>query len=277
MLDRWWDLDLRQRRLLAGVAAVVALVALVTGALAFTGGGDDTVALTTKDDTTSSTRSTTSTSSSTTTLDSGLNATSTSSTNAVTSTTKKGATTSTTRRSTATTSGSGGTTATTKATTTTKASTTSTTQTSGACNTGGGNAMANEIANLYCSYRASHQLAPSTRNSGIDRAAQDWAQHMADQAQNGTPPGTALVHNDSTGNPDPNTRYNVLVLAACDACTGWAENVAYNSTASSAWSGWLASGGHLSHIADARAGEYGVGAAQGGGYWWFVQDFGYYP
>ena len=268
MLDRWWGLELRQRQLLAAVAVVVALVALVTGALVFTGGdGDDSVALTTRDDATSTTSSTTSTSSSTTTtLDPASVDSSTSSTSGTTSTTKKGSTTSTTRRGTATTTpgGSGGT------TTTTQGTTTSTTQASGPCNPGGGNAMANQIATLYCSYRASHGLALSTRNSGIDKVAQDWAEHMAAQ-------GT-LAHNEPPANPDPNTKYSVLVVAACkQTCKGWAENVAFDSTASGAWEGWLASGGHLPHIADARAGEYGVGAAQGGGYWWFVQDFGYYP
>ena len=65
--------------------------------------------------------------------------------------------------------------------------------------------------------------------------------------------------------------------ADCRRCTGWAENVAYNTTAADAWSEWLKSSGHLANISDGHAGEYGIGVASGGGFLWFVQDFGRYP
>jgi uncharacterized protein YkwD len=122
-----------------------------------------------------------------------------------------------------------------------------------------------------------------SRNHALDGVAQRWAEKMASDADAavaaGQDPSVALAHNLSS---DPEATYPggypAAVKADCTRkCTGWAENVAYDTSASGAWDGWLHSSSHLADIRGGpHGGEYGVGAAQGGGYWWYVQDFGFY-
>jgi uncharacterized protein YkwD len=137
----------------------------------------------------------------------------------------------------------------------------------GPCNSGGGSASANRIADDFCAYRADQGLAKMTRNSSIDASAGAWAQQLASSNDKTSP----LRHNS-------NLQHNVQV--ACSTCTSWAENVAYDEGASpeSIWMGWLGSPTHLSNIRSADPGEYGVGVALASdGTLWAVQEFGHYP
>jgi uncharacterized protein YkwD len=276
MLDRWRELDLGQRRALATLGAVVLAVALVSGLVAVTRSDGGHVALTTDQSSTSSTEVTTTSSTMSTSVDSSVTVTADPSAPGTVDTTgttqANGSTTVMAKggsRVTVTTRAPG----TTRATTGTTQAPVTTTNSTGPCNTGGGTAAANRIATLFCSHRTSLGLPTMTRNGSLDQLAQQWAEKMASDADAavaaGRNPIEALNHN-----PD----YQSGVLAGCSRCNGWAENVAYNTTADLAWSGWLESTtGHRENIENPHAGEYGVGAASGGGYIWFTQDFGRYP
>jgi uncharacterized protein YkwD len=158
----------------------------------------------------------------------------------------------------------------------------STTASAGPCTTGG-SGQDDQIATLYCAYRHDQGLAPMSRNGALDGVAQRWAAKMAADADAavaaGQDPSVALAHNlaGTPGSTYPGG-YSAAVKADCSGCTGWAENVAYDTSAAAAWNGWLGSSSHLADIRGGpHGGEFGVGAAQGGGYWWYVQDFGFYP
>jgi uncharacterized protein YkwD len=272
MLDLWRELELGQRRALASLGVVVLAVVVVIGLVAVTRSDGTHVALRTDASSTSS-----SSTSSTTSTSAEVDVTASTDPSAVdtvdsTATTRAGGTTTVTSKA----KSGGKATATTKAPSTTRATTgttqppVATTDGGGVCNTGGGGSAANEIANDFCAYRADHGLATMTRNSSLNQLAQQWAEKMAadaDAAKAAGQPLPALVHN-----PD----YRDRVLAGCGGCNGWSENIAYNSSADGAWRGWLDSRPHLAAIQYGSAGEYGVGVAAGGGYLWFVQDFGYY-
>jgi uncharacterized protein YkwD len=101
------------------------------------------------------------------------------------------------------------------------------------------------------------------RTAALDAVAQGWAQHLAAEH--------ALSHRS---NADLRDR----TLAACSRCSGWAENVAFNTTAGALWSAWLGSPTHQQNIDDPHAGEFGIGAVVGDdGYLYAVQNFGRYP
>jgi uncharacterized protein YkwD len=283
-------LELGQRRLVAGLVATILLLGLVTGASALVGGGGDGnhQALRTADG--SSTTSTTA-------LVDGASRSTVGATDASSDGTGQSSTTSTAVKgkggkakapaggssTTATTAkGKGKGSATTTGPTTTAAPTT--TAPAGPCATGGGG-QDDQIASLYCAYRRDQGLAPMSRNRALDGVAQTWAAKMASDADAALAAGedrsVALAHN-LADNPDATYPggYPAAVKADCSSkCTGWAENVAYNTTASGAWQGWLHSSSHLADIRGGpHGGEFGIGAAQdSGGYWWFTQDFGFHP
>jgi len=161
-------------------------------------------------------------------------------------------------------------TATTKAPTTTKAPSTTqarptpqapaTTQppSSGPCNPGGGGAAANQIATLFCQYRANQGLPPVSRNATLDQSAAEWAQRMANDG--------ALSH-----------RPNAAAVVAATCCPGWGENVGFHQSASAVWQGWLDSPLHLDNIRVNKVGEYGVGSfVDAGGTIWVVHMFGWH-
>ena len=62
-------------------------------------------------------------------------------------------------------------------------------------------------------------------------------------------------------------------------CTGWAENVAYDTGGATAmWNGWLASASHRENIEDPHGGVYGIAVVRAAsGTYYGVQDFGRYP
>ncbi|MDP1820256.1 MAG: CAP domain-containing protein [Acidimicrobiales bacterium] len=130
----------------------------------------------------------------------------------------------------------------------------------GPCNPGGGSAAADDIANRFCSYRASQGLPGVTRNARLDQAAAEWAQKMADDGQ--------LSHR-------PKEDVERIVADAC--CGRHGENVGFNSEGSGAvWQSWLASSPHLANIRVGRPGEYGVGAVTQNGATWIVHLFGWH-
>jgi uncharacterized protein YkwD len=252
------DLDAGQRRVLGVLAAVVAALALAAGAVVL--GDDDPGEATvqTDDDATSTTKASSTTSSS------SISTTSTSSSTSTTVSVVGGGSTTTTRRSSG-----GGTVATTRPRTTAPPATTPPTNppSSGPCVTGGGSAR--DIAERFCDRRASLGLPTMSRNAQLDQMAQEWAAVIAEDGA--LTPG---VHPE--GDHRPNAEAFAMVKARC-ACTGWAENLAYDSSADGAWNGWLQStAGHRQNIEDGRDGEFGIGVTSAHGSLWFVMMFGYY-
>lgn len=275
-------LERGQRQVLASLAAVVAMVGVVTAAVLLLHHGGHHDRLTTAG------RTSTSTSTATPLADGATaSSSSTSSTarDASSTTTAPGSSTSTTAKGKAKSAGS-------SSSTTAKAkasgggggagTTTSTSATilvpAGPCSTGG-SSQADQIANLYCAYRRNNGEAAMSRNSALDGVAQKWAQKLADDAGSGRDPNSVLAH-DLASNPEATYPggYPAAVKADCSHCTGWAENVAYDTSANGAWQAWLGDAGHRDNIQrGADGGEFGVGAAFDGTYWWYVQDFGFYP
>lgn len=268
MIERVRNLDAVGR----ATAVVVALIVLVGALLAVTtltgdddgGARVDTAASSTTERSTTSTSST----STSTTVDPAALA---STTTAVPGTGGAAGTTTTTRRSgggTGTTQPSNpGTTPATQPPVTQPPATTAppTQEPSGSCTAATRGDESDRLATLFCNYRANNGLAKMVRTSALNQMAQEWATKLANDH--------ALSHRASA---DMRAR----TLAACTACNGWAENVAFIQPVDpdGLWQNWLNSPTHLANIRDGHAGEYGMAIAKlPDGSLWAVQNFGRYP
>lgn len=117
------------------------------------------------------------------------------------------------------------------------------------------------VIELTNQYRAANGVAPLKYNAALTRAAQDFAQLMADQnffshtSPDGTGPGTRIER------------------AGYDAYT-WGENIGMGYvTAEQVMQGWINSAGHRANLLNSAFKEIGVGYAKGSSAYW-VQNFG---
>jgi hypothetical protein len=124
--------------------------------------------------------------------------------------------------------------------------------------------FANDVLNLVNKERQAAGLAPLTRAVELDRAAQKYAQYMADAG--------FFSHNG----PDGSTPSARIKAEGYSGYT-WGENIAMGQpTPEAVMQAWMNSSGHRANILHSSFKEIGIGVAKAAGgrsiYW--VQDFG---